>query len=133
MNLNSLAILLDAVEHKSEMVTRTIDRLQQHLPQAVPGSDDLKQRFFGDHIASAVERDALVDIDLPSYPAQERRSKQSGNRTANNYGAVVGPRLHTCRRRQMTSPSGNLSDHCSARNLTPWESACNDRILRGGC
>src|SRR5262249_48220197 len=37
--------------------------LQQDLPQSVPGSDDLKQRFFGDHIATAVERDALVDDD----------------------------------------------------------------------
>lgn len=47
---NATAILFYAFERMSEMIALAIDSLKEDLPQPIPGSDDLKLRFFGDYI-----------------------------------------------------------------------------------
>ncbi len=63
VDIDAVAILLDALERIPKMIVLSVDRLQQGLPQVVPGCDDLELRLFGNGTAVPVERDALVDDD----------------------------------------------------------------------
>ena len=63
MDLNSAAILFDALERMSEVIVLTIDRFLEDLPQPIPRRDDLKLRLFRDDVAFAVEGDPLVNND----------------------------------------------------------------------